>query len=79
MLKNNWKWAKKNVPQDLKIWKELISEVDWRDVGQNLKENLLAVKERVTDEAKALAAMSIAEKKDFLLHGEKHLGRLYRP
>ena len=43
MLKNNWKWAKKNVPQDLKIWKELISEVDWRDVGQNLKENLLAV------------------------------------
>jgi len=78
MLKNNWKWAKKNVPQDLKIWKELISEVDWRDVGQNLKENLLAVKERVTDEAKALAAMSMAEKKDFLLHGEKHLGRLYR-
>lgn len=78
MLKNNWKWAKKNVPQDLKIWKELISEVDWRDVGQNLKENFIAVKERVTDEAKALAAMSMAEKKDFLLHGEKHLGRLYR-
>lgn len=78
MLKNNWKWAKKNVPQDLKIWKELISEVDWRDVGQNLKENFIAVKARVTDEAKALAAMSMAEKKDFLLHGEKHLGRLYR-
>ena len=42
MLKSNLKWAKKNVPQDLKIWKELISEVDWKDVGKRVKEDLTA-------------------------------------
>ena len=40
MLKANLKWAKKNLPRDLKIWKELISEVDWKDAGKSALENL---------------------------------------
>ena len=78
MLKANLRWAKKNLPRDLKIWKDLISEVDWKDVGRNVKNNLKATKDRVVDEVKTVAAMSGAEKKDLLLHGEKHLGRLYQ-
>lgn len=78
MLKSNLKWAKKNVPQDLKIWKELISEVDWKDVGKRVKEDLKATKDRIADEAKTVAAMSGKERMDLLLNGEKHLGRLYR-
>ena len=79
MLKSNLKWAKKNVPQDLKIWKELISEVDWKDVGKRVKEDLKAARDRITDEAKTVAAMSGKERIDLLVNGEKHLGRLYRP
>ncbi len=78
MLKKNLKWAKKNVPQDLKIWKELLSEVDIKDVGRKLKKDFKAAKERITDEAKTVAAMSGEERMDLLLHGEKHLGRLYQ-
>lgn len=78
MLKNNLKWAKKNVPQDLKIWKELISEVDWKDVGRKLKKDFKATKERIADEAKTVAAMSGKERMDLLINGEKHLGRLYQ-
>ena len=78
MLKNNLKWAKKNVPQDLKLWKELISEVDWKDVGRKVKKDFKATKERITDEAKTFAAMSGKERMDVLVNGEKHLGRLYQ-
>ena len=78
MLKNNLKWAKKNVPQDLKIWKELILEVDWKDVGGRLKKDMKEAKERIADEARTVAAMSGKERLDLLINGEKHLGRLYR-
>ena len=78
MLKNNLKWAKKNVPQDLKLWKESISEVDWKDVGRKVKKDFKATKERITDEAKTFAAMSGKERMDVLVNGEKHLGRLYQ-
>ncbi len=78
MLKKNLKWAKKNVPQDLKIWKELISEVDIKDVGRKLKDDFKETKERITDEVKAVAAMSGKERIDLLINGEKHLGRLYQ-
>ncbi len=78
MLKNNLKWAKKNVPQDLKIWKELISEVDWKDVGGRLKKDMKETKKRIADEARTVAAMSGKERLDLLINGEKHLGRLYR-
>lgn len=79
MLKSNLKWAKKNVPQDLKIWKELISEVDWKDVGKNVKADFKAAKDRIVDEVKTVAGMSGKERIDLLVNGEKHLGRLYQP
>ena len=62
----------------MKIWKELISEVDWKDVGKKLKKDFEATKERITDEVKAVAAMSVSERVDLLVNGEKHLGRLYQ-
>ena len=34
MLKTNLEWIKKKRPGDLKIWKEMISEIDWKDVGK---------------------------------------------
>ena len=79
MLKSNLKWAKKNVPQDLKIWKELISEVDWKDVGKNVKADIKATKDRIVDEVKTVAAMSGKDRIDLVVNGEKHLGRLYQP
>ncbi len=78
MLKSNLKWAKKNVPQDLKIWKELISEVDWKDVGRKVKKDFKATGERIADEAKTFASMSGKERIDVVMHGEKRLGRLYQ-
>lgn len=78
MLKANLKWAKKNLPRDLKIWKELISEVDWKDAGKSALENLKATKDRIVDDVKAVAAMTPEERKDRLINGEKHLGKLYR-
>ena len=32
MLKTNIEWIKKNFPGDLKIWQEMPSETDWKDV-----------------------------------------------
>ena len=48
MLKNNIKWLKKNLPGDLKIWKELISEVDWKDFAKKQKNKLELDKQRVS-------------------------------
>ena len=36
MLRANLKWAKKNLPQDLKIWRELIAEVDWKEAARGV-------------------------------------------
>ena len=78
MLKANWEWAKKNLPRDLKIWKELIAEVDWKDVGKNVKENLKAAGKQLAEDVKAVAAKTPEERKDLLINGEKRLGKLYR-
>lgn len=78
MLKTNIEWIKKNVPSDLKIWKQIISEVDWKDTGKKLLGKAQQTHARVADECKTVAAMSKEEKLDLLLHGEKHLGRLYQ-
>ena len=76
MLRANLKWAKKNLPRDLKIWKELISEVDWKEAGRSTLENLKATKDRIVEDVKAVAAMTPEERKDRLINGEKHLGKL---
>ena len=66
MLRANLKWAKKNLPRDLKIWKELISEVDWKEAGRSTLENLKATKDRIVEDVKAVAAMTPEERKDSL-------------
>ena len=48
-------------------------------MGKRVKEDLKAARDRITDEAKTVAAMSGKERIDLLVNGEKHLGRLYRP
>lgn len=78
MLKNNVAWLKKNFKSDMKIWKELVSEVDWKDVRQGVKNDAVAACARIADEAKEVKTMNWAERRDLLLNGEKHLGRLYQ-
>jgi hypothetical protein len=78
MLKNNIAWLKKNFKSDMKIWKELVSEVDWKDVRQGVKNDAAAACARIADEAKEVREMNWAERRDLLLNGEKHLGRLYQ-
>ena len=57
---------------------ELIKETDWKAFGQKQKEHLLDNVARVAREARAIAAMSGAERMDLLKNGEKRLGTLYR-
>ena len=47
MLKTNIEWIKKNVPGDLKIWKEMISEIDWKDVKKKQLNKMRMDKERI--------------------------------
>ena len=78
MLKNNIKWLKKNLPGDLKIWKELISEIDWKDFKDKQANKLKMDKQRVKEEVHDFMALSPAEKWDRVINGERQLGRLYQ-
>ena len=57
---------------------ELVRETDWKEVGADMKEDAKAFKKRVAYEASLLRKMSPEEFKDFMINGEKHLGKLYR-
>ena len=78
MLKTNLEWIKKNVPGDLKIWKEMISEIDWKDFGKKQANKLRMDKERIQSEVRDFIALSPAEKWDRFINGERQLGRLYQ-
>ena len=78
MLKTNLEWIKKNVPGDLKIWKEMISEIDWKDFGKKQANKLRMDKERIQSEVRDFIALSPAEKWDRFINGERKLGRLYQ-
>ena len=78
MLKTNLEWIKKNVPSDLKIWKEMISEIDWKDFGKKQANKLRMDKERIQSEVRDFIALSPAEKWDRFINGERQLGRLYQ-
>ena len=78
MLKTNLEWIKKNVPSDLKIWKEMISEIDWKDVKKKQLNKMRMDKERIQSEWKDFVALSPAEKWDRFINGERQLGRLYQ-
>ena len=72
----DWKAQGENLKEVGGIVAEMLKEADWqaffRRQGENLKSDAL----RIAEEAKAFAASET--KMDDILHGEKHLGRLYR-
>ena len=78
MLKNNIKWLKKNLPGDLKIWKELISEIDWKDFKDKQVNKLKMDKQRVKEEFNDFMSLPAKEKWDRVVNGERQLGRLYQ-
>lgn len=78
MLKGNLNWLKKNLKQDLAIWKDMLREVDWKEVRKGVADNIAATRQRISEEVQEVRAMTPAERKDLLINGEKKLGRLYR-
>ena len=74
----DWKAQGENLKEVLGICKDMLAETDWKEVLRSHKQGWADFGRRVAEEAKEIAAMSAAEKKDLLLHGEKHLGRLYK-
>ena len=78
MLKTNIEWLKKNMGPDLKIWTQMIKEIDWGEVKRKTKLSLERDKDRIVGEFKSFMAMSPAEKMDIIMNGDKHLGWLYK-
>ena len=78
MLKANINWIKKNAKSDLKIWKDLISEVDWKDFAGKMKHKAQLDRERIADEVKSFAALPPKGKGDGVINGGRELGGLYR-
>ena len=74
----DWKAQGKNLKEVGGIIGDMLKETDWVGVAARYKKNLLLTKDRIVDEAKAVAKMTNAERIDLVLNGEKHLGRLYR-
>ena len=59
------------------IAKDIWNETDWDHYKQHRIDIWKAYGKRVKDEYQTVKNMSAAEKLDLLLHGEKHLGKLY--
>ena len=85
---NPWIWKTKD-NMDLKlqmenlkeiggIVSEMLKETDWKKFGKDRVNDLKADGDRIAEELRAFMAESTDEKIDSILHGEKHLGRLYR-
>ncbi len=74
----DWGYQKENMGEIIGIIGQMMKEADWSQVVPNRKADWEAFSSRVSMEAKELAAMSWAERKDILINGEKHLGKLYR-
>ena len=74
----SWDDQKKNLKEVGSIIGELFQEADWSKFVPNRKADWEAFSGRVLDEYKALADMDWDGRKDILLNGEKHLGKLYR-
>lgn len=74
----DWAAQKENLKEVGGIIAELWKEADWSRFMPNRKADWESFSGRVSQEAKDLAAMSWAERKDILINGEKHLGKLYR-
>jgi benzoyl-CoA reductase/2-hydroxyglutaryl-CoA dehydratase subunit BcrC/BadD/HgdB len=73
----NWKAQAENMKEIGGIVASLIKETDWKDVAKSMGEDAKGLKKRLTYEADLLKNMSPEEFKDFLINGEKQLGKLY--
>ena len=78
--KDQMSWAdqKKNLKEVGGIIADMFKHTDWNDVKEARIADAEALKERLTQECQDVLAMSWAERKDLVLNGEKHLGKLYR-
>ena len=74
----DWKLQGENLKELGGIVGDMLKEVDWAQYGKDRIEDLKADAARVKEEFQAFMAESKEEKIDSILHGEKHLGRLYR-
>ena len=74
----DWKAQAANLKEVGSIALELIKETDWKAFGKKQKDHFLDNMNRVAREARAVAGMTGAQRKDLLLNGEKQLGTLYR-
>ena len=74
----NFKLQAENIKEVSGIIGDMIKETDWKEVGKHIKSDFNATKKRLKKEANLAKNMSIDEWKDFLINGEKQLGKLYQ-
>ena len=73
----DWKAQGRNMKEIAGIVGELVKETDWKAVAQSMGKDAKRFGKRVKYEAGLLKDMSPEEFKDFLINGEKQLGKLY--
>jgi benzoyl-CoA reductase/2-hydroxyglutaryl-CoA dehydratase subunit BcrC/BadD/HgdB len=74
----DWKAQGENLMEVMGIFGDMLKETDWKAVGKKMANDFKDDGRRVKEEFDAIMAMSPEERKDLLINGEKHLGRLYR-
>ncbi len=74
----DWKKQGENLMTCMGIFAEMFKETDWKKFMDTQKNNAVAFVDRVKEEYQAFMALDAAGKKDIIINGEKHLGRLYR-
>ena len=73
----NWKAQAENMKEIAGIVGDLIKETDWKDVANSMGKDAKGFTKRIKHEAELLKNMSPDEFKDFVINGEKQLGKLY--
>lgn len=73
----NWKAQWENLKVCGGIFVEMFKETDWKDYFDRQKNILKMDGERIKEEYNSFMALDHAGRMDVILHGEKHLGRLY--
>ena len=74
----NWKANAENLKEVYDICVDMWKETDWNAFWDRQKFKVDDFKARLSREAKTVASMSLDEKLDLLVNGERHLGYLYR-
>ncbi len=67
-----------NLKEVFGICREMMGETDWKAFAQKQGKGWVDFAKRAAEECREIQAMSGKEKLELLLHGEKHLGRLYK-